>query len=693
MNIEKIALWLEPLMPDKIKTWMKARDMSDLATRQLIEKQIISTAYKIFGDPRKAKVLSLPPAKVTSKPLKLGYVIYDTKKHSFGLNYQQLLQHTAILGRSGAGKTNVVMNLFKQLVDKRMPVLFFDWKKNGRDILPYLKTRQKANVYTVGRSVSPFPFNPFSPPPGIEPSIYLQHLVDVLANAYTLGDGARSLIQKAMVWAYDKYGKVISIDQVIEGIDHAVKKVGNKTKSYSWKATALRALEELKLSKLAGGTVKDQVSFTKQLVNGVNIVELDSISQSARKFIVPLLFSWAYQVKFADSSREKLSLVLILEEAHNVLHRSKSTNESLTETLLRQCRELGIGVVLVDQQPSQLPSSALGNIHTSICLNLKDTSDISKAAGLSLLDDTEKHYLSQLEIGTGIVKLQNSWPNPFLVAFDHLKLTKGQVTDDVVVRHMSGNLAGSGQGRPILPNSGRFCGVGGRIPSNNPDDVIISLVQDILLHPDDGVKVRYKRLGISVWKGNEIKDELLALGWVSQRIVNDGNTRKTILHLTDKGRQNFGIQKVGLPRTNGITRHDKKGWIDVGLVIDYASRDKNDIPQEIRNESLEHYYYKHRYANRLRELGYTVEIEATLGSGVADVFAHKAGQTLIFEIETGRSDFEKNLRHGLLSGFSVVVLATNEKAMQKIEKALVAKELMIPDRVEIVYKDNSRFFS
>ena len=692
MNIEKLSRWLDPLMPDKIQSWMKARDMSDLATRQLIEKQIISTVYRIFGDPRKAKVLSLPPSKVTVKPLKLGYVMYDQKRHSFGLNYQQLLQHTVILGRSGAGKTNVVLNLFKQLVDKKMPVLFLDWKKNCRDILPYLKTRKKTNVYTVGRSVSPFPFNPFLPPPSIEPGIYIQHVVDVLAGAFTLGDGARSLIQKSFALALEKYNESICIDYIISGLDTAVQKVSDRSKSNSWKATALRALEELKLSKLTGGNINEQVKFTKQLVDGVNIVELDSVSQSARKFLVPLLFSWVYQVRLSDSMREKLSLVLILEEAHNVLHRSKSASESLTETLLRQCRELGIGVVLVDQQPSQLPSSALGNIHTSICLNLKDTFDISKAAGLSLLEDTEKHYLSQLEIGTGIVKLQNSWPNPFLVAFDHLKLTKGQVTDDALIRYMSGNSAGAAQGRPILPNSGRFCGVGGRIPSNNPDDVIISLVQDILLHPDDGVKVRYKRLNISVWKGNEIKEELLALGWIRQNTVLDGNTRKTKLCLTDKGRHNFGIQKVELPKTSGITRHDKKGLIDVGLVIDYISRDKEDMPVEIRNESLQHYYYKNRYANRLRELGYTVEIESSLRSGVADVVAHKGGQTLVFEIETGRSDFLKNLRHGLLSGFSVVVVATNEKAMQRIEKALVAKDLMIPDRVEIVFKDNCRFF-
>lgn len=699
MNIEKLARWLEPIIPEQISAWMKARDMADSETRQMIEKQIISTAYQIFGDPRKAMVLSLPSSKLTSKPLKLGSVYYDHKRQPFGLSFNQLLQHTAIFGRSGAGKTNVVMNLFRQLIDRNIPVLFLDWKRNGREILPHVS--RKVNVYTAGRPVNPFPFNPFITPLGVEDNIYIQHVVDVMADAYTLGDGARSLLQKSLVSAAKRLGQAPDIHQLIEELERvAESSKQDKSRNRSWKTTAMRALEELKLANLIDENTINQQKFAQQLSSSISVVELDSLSVPARKFIIPLLFSWVYQVKLADNKREKLSLVLILEEAHNVLHRSQRSTESLTEQLLRQCREIGIGVVLVDQQPNQIASTVLGNVHTSICMNLKDPADISRAAGLSMLDDSEKLYLNRLEIGVGIVKLQSQWQYPFIVQFDHLKLAKGKVTDEVLIRLTAANSAGSGQVRAILPNSGGVCGFAGRIPSNNPDDVIISLIEDILKYPDDGVKIRYRRLNLSIGKGNRLKQELLALGWITQRVIPVDNTRKVTLVMTNKGRKALGLESDKsvpdpiLSMLDGTEETRNKGWIDVGLVIDYiADKDKNPGQQDyVRRESLEHAYWKNRYALRLAELSYTIELESPSGKSFADIAAKKNGQKIIFEIETGHSDFVKNLRHGLNLADCVVIVATNEKAMQKIERTLAAKGLLIEGRVELVLKENSRYF-
>jgi len=50
--------------------------------------------------------------------------------------------------------------------------------------------------------------------------------------------------------------------------------------------------------------------------------------------------------------------------------------------LLRQCREIGIAIIVVDQHPALISSGCLGNTYTTICLNLKDPSDINKAAAL-----------------------------------------------------------------------------------------------------------------------------------------------------------------------------------------------------------------------------------------------------------------------------------------------------------------------
>jgi hypothetical protein len=61
MDIEKIAAKLRPLMPDKISQWTRARELADPELKSLIEKQIVSTAYKTFGEFHNKILLSLPP--------------------------------------------------------------------------------------------------------------------------------------------------------------------------------------------------------------------------------------------------------------------------------------------------------------------------------------------------------------------------------------------------------------------------------------------------------------------------------------------------------------------------------------------------------------------------------------------------------------------------------------------------------
>ena len=60
MNIIKIARKLEPLMPEKVKHWLRVRDTADPDLKALIDKQIVSTAYTRLGDFRKKALLSLP---------------------------------------------------------------------------------------------------------------------------------------------------------------------------------------------------------------------------------------------------------------------------------------------------------------------------------------------------------------------------------------------------------------------------------------------------------------------------------------------------------------------------------------------------------------------------------------------------------------------------------------------------------
>ena len=202
MDTEKLVRKLEPLVPAQVERWLRVRDVADADIKDLIDKEIIGTAHKILGDFRKKVLLSLPPRTKAKGSIHLGTILYEADKWDFGISRAELLRNMGIFGMSGSGKTNVAFHILKQLVDKRIPFLFWDWKRTARHLIPTIGNRVK--VYTPGRMLSPFPFNPFIVPPGLEPRVYVNHIVDVMADAYTLGDGARSILQKAISTCYQK---------------------------------------------------------------------------------------------------------------------------------------------------------------------------------------------------------------------------------------------------------------------------------------------------------------------------------------------------------------------------------------------------------------------------------------------------------------------------------------------------------
>ena len=311
MDVERLARKLKPLRPKEVGHWLRARDLADPKLRALIDRQIIHTAHEVLGDFRQKILLSLPPATVAKGPFRLGTVLYEKEKWPAGLSADELLQGTAIFGRSGAGKTNAVFHIMRQLVDRRVPFLFLDWKRTARHLIPEM--RSKINIYTPGRSLSRFPFNPFIPPPGLEAGVYINQVVDVLADAYTLGDGARSILQKAITSCMTGR-RTPTIPEVLKAVDE----IPGQERVRGWKISATRALESLAFANVAGGD--SQEKLVRTLLDQSTIIELDALSQSSKKFLIPLICLWLYSVRLAARQREHLSLVIIVEEAHHVLY-------------------------------------------------------------------------------------------------------------------------------------------------------------------------------------------------------------------------------------------------------------------------------------------------------------------------------------------------------------------------------------
>ncbi|MCH8149668.1 MAG: DUF87 domain-containing protein, partial [Planctomycetes bacterium] len=427
MDTNSLLRKLEPLIPDKVRNWRRTRDTADPETNSLIDRAIAEAAYQLLGDFREKILLSLPPENRSKGAINLGTVVYDKPRWPFGISTGELLQNLAIFGRSGAGKTNVVFHLIQQLTDRNIPWLFWDWKRTARHLIPKIKGRVK--VLTPGRSLSSLSFNPFIVPPGMEANVYITQLVDIMASAFTLGDGARSVLQKAIAACYRDGVEAPSIDE----IKMELGKLPDNNRSTGWKTSAMRALDSIAFANVAGTTRSSQEETARSLLQSQTIIELDALADSTKQFLIPVLSLWLYAAKLSSVDREQLTLVIVIEEAHHVLYRSEQrSRESVMNRLLRQCREIGIGIVVVDQHPHLISSAALGNTYTSICLNLKDPSDINRAAALSQVADDEKSCFSRLPVGYGVIKMQDRWRRPLLTRFPLIDVAKGAVTDDLL---------------------------------------------------------------------------------------------------------------------------------------------------------------------------------------------------------------------------------------------------------------------
>ena len=93
--------------------------------------------------------------------------------------------------------------------------------------------------------------------------------------------------------------------------------------------------------------------------------------------------------------------------------------------------------------------------------------------------------------------------------------------------------------------------------------------------------------------------------------------------------------------------------------------------------SIVHEYWKRFYAQRYREQGYQVQFEVPRKSGRVDVVATKNSEKIAIEIETGKSNYMRNIQQNLGAKYDkIVVVATDKKAFTKVELDLAQVGLL-----------------
>ncbi|MBI2540739.1 MAG: hypothetical protein HYW04_13265 [Deltaproteobacteria bacterium] len=111
--------------------------------------------------------------------------------------------------------------------------------------------------------------------------------------------------------------------------------------------------------------------------------------------------------------------------------------ETIMETSLRQIREFGEAVVVIDQEPVKLSNSIKANTYCKITFNLGNGKDILEISNCMALTMEESGYVDLLGVGQAIISLKGRTFAPLFVVFPKVVVSKGLVADKDIVNRFS----------------------------------------------------------------------------------------------------------------------------------------------------------------------------------------------------------------------------------------------------------------
>jgi hypothetical protein len=336
-------------------------------------------------------------------------------------------------------------------------------------------------------------------------------------------------------------------------------------------------------------------------------LELNALGNSEKIFFIETLMVWIHHCRMLEGDRETFKHCLIIEEAHNIL--SASTKETVVDILLREIRELGEAIVLVDQHPSQMSVPAIGNTYTTIALNAKHSKDLACLGDIMQVPRESRELFSQLPMGRAVVKLQSRYTRPFQIQIPKVDLDKGSVTDADLMQLYPADYADSDQESDQLAQSQESQVIpAGRKEDTSEEESLGEierlLLKDVYDHPLEGVVKRYGRIGVSRRRGNHAKESLIAEGL---------------------------IRSVDVPTKTG-----KVVLLEITPDIKVRLKEKGVQFPSFREGGVTHAYWTRELGKAFELRGWIVKAEKPIGGGKSvDLHAEHNGFAVAVEVETG----------------------------------------------------------
>ena len=405
-----------------------------------------------------------------------------------------------------------------------------------------------------------------------------------------------------------------------------------------WWASVKRTLNAINYPGLGEMVNCEQGYSIPDLLNKKVILELDGLSACDQAFVIGTLLLWIYHYRMRQPEREILKHFMIIEEAHHLFLKSRQ-EEDIADVIMREIRELGEAIIIIDQHPSKMSVSALGNLSTKFALSLSLNQDIAALANAMLLRNDQKQFLSMLIIGRCICR-SDRLTQPILLSTPNFPLKKGQVSDEDLINHMSGYLNNSRPQKAPLPVPSTIRDIQTHETLSPLGKIVL---ENIASKPFVGLVKRFKELGLKVADGYKPIDELVKLKLIIPVTI-DGNR---LYEITPAGRKKLG-EKFNQPGRGG----------------------------------LEHRYYVDKIKfHYLDQEGFTYLEKDNL-----DLVVETVSTTIAIQVETGKSNVKGNLvKLNQFKADQKIVVATNKETELKIKNMVAELQELNHDDLQVFF--------
>lgn len=346
----------------------------------------------------------------------------DCKGSPVWMPLRNLPLGTAILGTPGSGKGNLLVTLAMQLAKKKIPTLIIE---SAKEELHHLR-KVGVDINTYRPVEGEFLLDPFALPPNVSLGQYRDALLQTLRAAFRLDGPLEELFSAALdrtfaVHGFSENSKAgdpgttpFGLSEMMQAFNTELRERGYSPKTESDMRTA--GLVRLNALFNQNRPIYDTVKSipVSEFAKSFSLIQLASLTsvEGKQAFASLLLISlslWA-RLNLTHTAGKRVSLVIILDEAHNLLAGCRRTtgdefsfSADLTNMML-ELRSVGVGIVIADQSAKNIPDVLYGVCAHKFFLGPNPGSGITDHAGEMKLDEAALNHQYLLGPGEGFYK-------------------------------------------------------------------------------------------------------------------------------------------------------------------------------------------------------------------------------------------------------------------------------------------------